>query len=104
MSFHWEWSRDPQRSEVTVTGPDDEATTAFFARVREFDTPGKMVYVPKYIDHLEATATGPLVEILKHARAAHGDVGRVAHRWERIVLGDAARPRDVWELWTYGYV
>jgi len=103
-AIKWAWSREPPSSKVTVTGPDDEATTAFFARVREFDVPGKMVYVGKYIDLLASTATGDRAGVLEHVRAAHGVVGLVPNRWHALVLGDDARPRDVWELWTYGHV
>jgi hypothetical protein len=103
-SFKWEWSREPPTSRVTITGPDDEATTAFFVRVREFDVPGKMLYVGKYIDLLASTAAGERAEVLKHVRAAHSDLGLVPYRWHALVLGDDAKPRDVWELWTYGYV
>lgn len=103
-AIRWEWSRDPPSEQVTVTGPDDEATTAFFVRLRDFDIPGKMVYVGKYIDLLASTATGDRASLLGHVRAAHGAVGLVPNRWHTLVLGDDATPRQVWELWTYGFV
>jgi hypothetical protein len=103
-AFRWEWSREPPSEQVTVTGPDDEATTAFFVRLRDFDIPGKMVYVGKYIDLLASSATGNRALVLEHVRAAHDVVGLVPHRWHTFVLGDDAKPRQVWELWTYGFV
>jgi hypothetical protein len=90
--------------EVSVTIPDDEATTAFFARVRDFGTPGKLLYVVNYIDHLAATATGARARVIQHLQESAKDVGVVSHNWHRIVLGASATPRDVWELWAYGFI
>jgi hypothetical protein len=103
-AFHWEWSRETSQSKVTIEGPDDEATTAFSVRVRDFDVRGNMSYVAKYIDLMAGTATGARAEVLAHVRDAHAAIGLVPYNWHTIALGDDAKPREVWELWTYGYV
>lgn len=89
---------------VTVRIPDDEATTAFFARVRDFGKPGKLLYVRNYIDHLASTASGSRATVIEHLRESERDVGIVSHNWHRAVLGTSATPRDVWELWAYGFI
>jgi hypothetical protein len=90
--------------EVTVTVPGDEATTAFFARVREFGTPRKLLYVRNYIDQLASTARGGRAAVVEHLYESERDLGVVSHNWHRIVLGENGTPRDVWEFWAYGFV
>jgi hypothetical protein len=89
---------------VDVTVPDDEVTTAFFAWLRAFGTPGKLVYVRNYIEHLAITATGSRADVVVHLLEAERDVGIVSHEWHKIVLGESATPRDVWEFWAYGFI
>ena len=93
----------PDSPRVELHVPDDEATTAFFARIRDFGTPGKMIYVAKYIDVLGETAAGRRATVVEHLRESMRDLGVVSHEWHKLVPG-AATPRDVWELWTYGYI
>jgi hypothetical protein len=91
-------------TEVGTTGPDDEATIAFFARVRQFGTRGTDTYVLKFIEMLAAEATGSRAVVVEHLREAHADLGVVSHEWHKHVLGEDATPRKVWELWTYAHI
>ena len=87
-----------------VEGPDDEATLAYFARVREFDIPGKPLYVPDFFSRLEAHATPRRMELVAWLREVHADLGKHPYDWHEIVLGRGATPRDVWELWAYSHL
>jgi hypothetical protein len=103
-AFHFYQAGPANPPEVTVNIPDDEATTAFFARVRDFGTPGKLLFVGSYIENLASTASGSRASVIQHLRESLRDLGIVSHQWHRIVLGEAATPRDVWELWAYGFI
>jgi hypothetical protein len=87
-----------------VVGPDDEATVAYFARIRHFDTPKADVYIPDFFANLEDAATARRLAVIAHARQAHADLGRFGNNWPKVVLGEKATPRLVWELWTYSQV
>jgi hypothetical protein len=96
-------SFDSQEIASQVDGPDDEATTTFFIRVREFDTPSKPVYVPDYFSRLEEDASPGRMEVVAWLREAHTDLGKHPYDWHKSVLGPDATPRDVWELWAYSH-
>ena len=87
-----------------VDGPDDEATLAYFALVREFDTPGKPVYVPDFFPCLEIDATPRRLDLVAWLREVHADLGKHPHDWHEAVLGPGATPRQVWELWAYSHL
>ena len=42
---------------ASLTAPDDDATIAYFTRIREFDTPKKAIYVAKFFSLLEDGAS-----------------------------------------------
>lgn len=89
---------------VELEAPDDEATAAYFVRIREFDTPKKAIYVADFFPNLERNGSLRRLAVVQHLRQTHDDLGRRPHDWPRIVLGPDATPRDVWELWTYSHV
>ena len=76
-----------------VDGPDDEATLAYFARVREFDIPGKPLYVPDFFPRLEIDATPRRIDLVAWLREVHVDLGKHPHDWHKAVLGPG-QPRD----------
>jgi hypothetical protein len=100
MRFGSTWSD----MEVELTAPDAEATIAYFAWIREFDTPGKPIYVPDFIPVLEVGASPRRLEVIKWLRQAHADLGRESYGRPSHVLGVGATPRQVWELWAYSHV
>jgi hypothetical protein len=103
-TFHFYQAGPSTPVEVTVKIPDDEATTAFFARVRDFGTPGKLLFAGSYIEFLGTTASGSRAAVIDHLRESLQDLGVVSHNWHQVVLGPTATPRDVWELWAYGFI
>jgi hypothetical protein len=90
--------------EVEITAPDDEATLAYFTRIREFDTPGNPFYVPDFFLVLTAGASPRRLQVVDWLRAAHADLGREPYDRSSHVLGPGATPRQVWELWTYSQI
>lgn len=89
---------------VDLDAPDDEATAAYFVRIREFDTPRKSIYLADFFPSLERDASHRRRAVVEHLRQAHSDLGRRPHDWPGIVLRPGATPRDVWKLWTYSHV
>jgi hypothetical protein len=87
-----------------LVAPNDEATLAYFARIRHFDTPRTDLYVPDFFPNLETGATPERADVVAHVRQSHTDLGRQGNDWPKIVLGETATPRAVWELWTYSQV
>jgi hypothetical protein len=90
--------------QADLDAPDDEATIAYFTRIREFDTPKKAIYVPDFFPYLEAGATPRRRQVVAHLRRAHSDLGRERYDRPSQILGPGATPRDVWELWTYSHL
>jgi hypothetical protein len=93
-----------QEPTADVVAPDEEATLAYFARIRHFDTQRTDLYVPDFFPNLHAGASARRAQVIAHVREAHADLGRRGNDWPKIVLGDGATPRSVWELWTYSQV
>jgi hypothetical protein len=89
---------------VELKAPDDEATLAYFARIREFDTPSKPIYIPDFFPVLAIEATPRRLKVVDWLRQAHADLGRESYDRPRQILGAGATPRHVWELWAYSHL
>ena len=89
---------------ATLIAPDDEATIAYFTRIREFDTPKKAIYVANFFPLLEDGASPRRRAVVAHVRRAHQDLGRERYDRPGQLLGAGSTPRDVWELWMYSHL
>lgn len=89
---------------AALTAPDDEATIAYLARLRDFDNPRASIYVAKFLEILEDGASVSRRAVEDHLRRAHRDLGREPLDRPDQLLGPGATPRDVWELWTYSHL
>jgi hypothetical protein len=98
------FSGDGSDIEIDLDAPDDEETLVYFARVRAFDTRGTDLYVADFFPVLVKGAGPSRRAVVDWITRAHEDLGREGYDRPSHVLGTGATPRQVWELWTYGFL